>query len=437
MRVLLISTYELGHQPLHVASPAAALLNAGHSVRCVDLSVEPWNDNDFEWAEAVAMSVPMHTAMRLAVRAAKRLKRSWPDLPVCLYGLYAAMDHDRTVGSLADHVIAGEYETGLLSWLDHLGQGLPMGAVRIDLGKTSFRTPARHLLPPLERYAHLQWGGEHRLVGYVEASHGCRHRCRHCPLPVVYDGRYRIVDEEAVLADVEQLEAAGARHITFGDPDFLNGPAQARRVVAAFNSAFPNLTFDVTAKVEHILKHEELWGDFAKRGLIFVVSAFESTSDDLLKRLEKGHTVAEAANAVSVLRDCGVDIKPSWLPFTPWTSVEDLADIADFIVEHDLVDNVDSIQMAIRLLIPEGSLILDLPEILPYLDEYDEAGLTYRWSAADVHVDDLYEEAYALVEAGATTAEMCRTVAAWAGRSQGVTSLEHPSRPRLSEPWFC
>lgn len=437
MRVLLVSTYELGHQPLHVASPAAALLHAGHSVRCLDLSVQPWSDEDFEWAEAVAFSVPMHTAMRLAVRAARRLKRSWPHLPVCLYGLYAAMDHDRTVGGLAEHVIAGEYESGLLNWLDDLSQGLAVGGVRIDLGKTAFRIPARHLLPPLDSYAHLQWGGEHRLVGYVEASHGCRHRCRHCPLPVVYDGRYRIVDEDVVLADVEQLAAAGARHITFGDPDFLNGPAQARRMVAAFNSAFPDLTFDVTAKVEHILRHEELWGDFARRGLLFVVSAFETTSNLILAHLDKGHTVAEAAKAVSMMRDYGVDIKPSWLPFTPWTSVGDLADIADFIVEHDLVESVDPIQLAIRLLVPEGSLLLDSAEMAPYLGAYDEAGLSYRWEAAQPRVDVLSDEAYDLAAAGASTTEMCRRAAAWAGRSLMASSIADPPRPRLTEPWFC
>src|SRR4051812_49809005 len=70
MRVLLVSTYELGHQPLHVASPAAALHRARHEVRCLDLSVERWETRALEWAQAVGFSVPMHTAMRLAMRAA-------------------------------------------------------------------------------------------------------------------------------------------------------------------------------------------------------------------------------------------------------------------------------------------------------------------------------------------------------------------------------
>src|SRR5688500_9894669 len=110
MRVLLVSTYELGHQPLHVASPAAALRREGHDVRCLDLSVQPWDGGIAEWADAVAFSVPMHTAMRLAMRASRALRAVRPDVPVCFYGLYAPVSRDLTIGRLADRVIAGEYE---------------------------------------------------------------------------------------------------------------------------------------------------------------------------------------------------------------------------------------------------------------------------------------------------------------------------------------
>ena len=239
MRVLLISTYELGHQPLHVASPAAALLRVGHDVRCLDLSVEPWDLEALEWAEAVAFSVPMHTAMRLAMRAAAAARRARPELSICLYGLYAPVSRDLTVGVLADRVIAGEYEPGLVAWVDSLAQGGQAAAVAgepvVQLGRGSFELPARDLLPPLERYAHLAIDGEERLVGYVEASHGCVHRCRHCPVPAVYDGRIRIVGQDVVLADIARLVAIGARHITFGDPDFLNGVRHSLRIVRAMH----------------------------------------------------------------------------------------------------------------------------------------------------------------------------------------------------------
>ncbi len=487
MRVLLVSTYELGHQPLHVASPAGALERAGHQVRALDLSVQPWDEGGpeaLEWAEAVGLSVPMHTAMRMALRVAAAGRRRRPDLPICFYGLYAPVSQDLTVGALADRVIAGEYEPGLLSWVDELEQdhlrafSLSGGAgahkwtgrrpadppgglgdvsdpVRVELGRGHFGLPARGLLPPLDRYARLAMGGEERLVGYVEASHGCAHRCRHCPVPVVYDGRTRLVGVEPVVEDVAQLVAMGARHLTFGDPDFLNGPHHSLRVVRAVHQAFPELTFDCTVKVEHILRHQDLWAEMASAGCLFVVSALESVNDDILGRLDKGHTAVEAAQAVAVLRQHGIDLRPSLLPFTPWTTMADMVDLMDFVALHDLVGSVDPVHYSIRLLLPEGSLLLDRPDVRTHLGPYDPAQLTWTWKPVDPALDDLQASLAAIAEQaaadgaplGATYLEIRRAVlAAATGTAAGgaggiplvpVSTGPTEDRPRLTEAWFC
>ena len=451
MRVLLVSTYELGHQPLHVASPAAALRAAGHEPRCLDLSVEPLDGAAVEWAEAVALSVPMHTAMRLALGAADVIRRRRPDLPICLFGLYAGVSRDLTVGRLVDRVISGEYEGALVAWVDGLAHcaARPAGpAASVELGRTRFPVPARDLLPPLDRYAQLAVGDERALVGYVEASHGCVHRCRHCPVPTVYDGRLRIVDKDVVVDDVARLVAAGARHVTFGDPDFLNGPHHSLRVVRDVHRRFPELTFDCTVKVEHILRHARLWPEMAASGCLFVVSAFETTSDAILERLDKGHTRADASRAVSLLRRHGIEVRPSFLPFTPWTTMGDLVDIVEFIDDHDLVANVDPVQLSLRLLIPEGSLLLGRGQVEPYLDGYDAERLTYRWRAPDPEIDRLQERLEALVErmvgSGAdnvsTLAAIRAAIFEAAGRSDAgdwVATHEMAARPHLTESWFC
>ena len=456
MRVLLISTYELGHQPLHVASPAAALRQVGHDVRCLDLSVEPWDLEALGWAEAVAFSVPMHTAMRLAMRAAAAARRARPELPICLYGLYAPVSRDLTVGVLADRVIAGEYEPGLVAWVDSLAQGgqaaAGPGEPLVHLGRGSFELPARDLLPPLERYAHLAIEGEERLVGYVEASHGCVHRCRHCPVPTVYDGRIRIVGQDVVLADIARLVAIGARHITLGDPDFLNGVRHSLRIVRAMHERFPDLTFDCTTKVEHILEHERVWEELAGAGCLFVVSALEGVNDEILERLDKGHTTEQASRAIALLRAHRIEIRPSFLPFTPWTTLDDVLDILDFVAEHDLIGNVDPVQYTIRLLLPEGSLLLDHPELEAHLGPYDPELLTYTWAAADRKTDRLQARLAALVgqsvAAGEPIATMFSRVRAAAyeaaGRADGPARRPEPvlcgsveGRPRLTEPWFC
>ncbi len=451
MRVLLVSTYELGHQPLHLASPAAALQRRGHEVRCLDLSVEDWDPDRFDRAEAVAFSVPMHTAMRLALRAAESLRSDRSELPICLYGLYAPVSRELTEGGLVDCVIAGEYEPSLVAWVDGLARGerdVLDGTPVIQLGREQFELPARELLPPLELYARLAVDGEERLAGYVEASHGCVHKCRHCPVGVIYDGRIRIVQEEVILRDVERLVAMGARHLTFGDPDFLNGVKHSMSLVRKVHERFPELTFDCTTKVEHILEQAEIWPEMARSGFLFVVSALECVDDETLVRLDKGHTTADASAAIAVLREHGIEPRPSFMPFTPWTTPADIVELLDFVAAHDLITNVDPVQYMIRLLLPTGSLLLDHPDLQPHLGPYDAVSLAYQWSSADPRADELQAEVAAIVRRGleldepasATFYEIRQAALAAAGLEPDEGSPAASSAaecPRLTEAWFC
>ncbi len=454
MRVLLISTYELGHQPLHVASPAAALRRAGHDVRCLDLSVQPWDHGALEWAQAVGFSVPMHTAMRLALSAGRRVRREHPGLPICFYGLYATVSRELVERELAARAIAGEYEPALTAWVDELAApcatAQAAGRPIIHLQRGTFDPPARELLPGLERYARLAVGGEERLVGYVEASHGCVHRCRHCPVPAVYDGRIRIVQAETVLRDIEHLADMGARHITFGDPDFLNGWRHSLAIVRALHERRPELTFDCTTKVEHVLEHADVWDQMAASGCLFVVSALESVNDEILARLDKGHTTAQAVQALDLLREHGIETRPSFMPFTPWTTPADVLDIVDFVAAHDLVANVDPVQYTIRLLVPEDSLLLASEDLREHLGPYQAQRLSYPWRSADPTADRLQGRLSALVQQsaaaeeaiGLTFARIRTAVREATGEADGPEPEAIPmgsteGRPRLTEPWFC
>jgi radical SAM superfamily enzyme YgiQ (UPF0313 family) len=439
-----VSTYELGHQPLSAATSTAALLGADHQVRCVDVAVGTLESADVDWAERVALSVPMHTAMRLALRVAETIRARRPGLPICFFGLYAGSARELTVASPADAIIAGEYEAGLVSWVDGRGPG-----PAVQLPRTRGCVPDRHLLPDLGRYTRLAVAGEQRLVGSVAASRGCSHRCRHCPVPVVYDGRVRLVEEASVLADVDHLVASGARHLSFADPDFLNAPHHSLRLVAAIHHHHPDLSFDATIKVEHILRHSDVLAELADAGCAFVVSAFESVNDVILHRLDKGHTAAEASQAVTALRAVGIEVRPSWLPFTPWATVGDLVDMMDFVVAHDLMANVDPVQYSVRLLVPEGSLLLVEPTMTAHLGAYEPSRLGWAWSHPDPAMDRLQDQVATLVEARdgqapeRTFDEVDTLVRSSAGTSatrppRGAVSVGPPGdRAHLTEPWFC
>lgn len=404
MRILLVSTYELGHQPVHVAVPAGELRAAGHDVRCVDLAVDPWDPALLDGVDRVGISMPMHTASRLA-------QDILPDIevPVARYGLYGTPP------------FRGEYLVPLLDWVDG---GRPTGAL-----------PARALLPPLERYAQLAMGSERRLAGAVEAGRGCISRCKHCPVPAVYDGRTKIVAVDDVVADIEQLVDLGATHITFADPDFLSGPHHARRAIDAVHGAFPSLTFDITTKIELVLRHEQLWPAFADAGCLFVTSAVECVDDDVLRILDKGHTAADAARAVTLLRSHGIEPRPSLMPFTPWTTRESLVALARFVDELDLAGSIDPVHWSIRLLLPDGSLLLDEPSIQPHLVGYDTELLGHQWRSADPAIDDLQREIATIVDPDheGGFGHVCAAIGAPV--PQPWTPADE--RPHLTETWFC
>lgn len=420
-RVVLVSTYELGHQPVHLAVPAGELRRRGHDVVCVDLAIDDWSPAVLDGADRLAVSVPMHTASRLA----NELLASVPaSLPTCAYGLYAG------VGSVAQRRIAGEYLDELVRWVEDGGDG-----ASVSLRRDAIGLPARDLLPPLDRYARVAFAPDDmRLVGALEASRGCAAQCRHCPVPAVYGGRTRNPSVEEVVADVAQLVSLGAAHLTFADPDFMSGPHHARRVVDAVHGAFPSLTFDITTKVELILRHADVWPSFVGAGLLFVTSAVECVDDEILRRLDKGHTAHDASCAVRLLRQHGVELRPSLLPFTPWTTHRSLLDLVAFVIDHDLAGNVDPVHWSIRLLLPDGSLLLAHPDVQPFLTGYDDVLLGHQWRAADPAMDALQRQIAEAVEAGGELADVCRILGAPLPPSS-LTPAD--ARPHLTESWFC
>jgi radical SAM superfamily enzyme YgiQ (UPF0313 family) len=463
--ILLVACYELGHQPLNLASPLAMLRQAGYDPTAIDTSVSALPDEALTRARILAISVPMHTALRLGVRVAERARRLNPAITICFFGLYATLNAEYLLRAHADALIGGEYEETLVALAQALERGVPLAEVpgvttreataAPVLRRLPLIPPARDTLPALDQYARLVAGDEMRLAGYVEASRGCLHTCRHCPITPVYGGRFFVLPRETVLADMQAQVAAGARHITFGDPDFMNGPKRSMDLARALHTEFPDVTFDATIKVAHILERRDLFPELAALGCAFVVSAVESLSEDVLRHLAKGHTRADVVEALAILDAAGIPMRPTFVAFTPWTTARDYLDLLDFVAEHDLIEAVDAIQYAIRLLVPPGSALLTEADASAWVGPLDERAFSYTWAHPDPRMDALQREVMALVERAAAQGQSTRatfyalralaeerlgsdmTLAMTRrGRRLPVLTAGRPV-PRLTEAWFC
>ncbi len=462
-RVQLLACYELGHQPLSIAWPLAFLKEEGIDAQGYDLSVEDFPKGPLREALFVGISVPMHTALRLGVQVAGKVRQINPSAHIAFLGNYAHLnseyllkvDKNRSNTPLADSVLSGEYEDHLVALVKKTlanGSNGPIlekpfasknGQPHIE--RLIFPLPDRLAMPRLSNYSRFEENGFSKLAGYTEASRGCLHTCRHCPVVPIYKGRIFVVQPEAVLADIRQQVNAGAEHITFGDPDFLNAPGHSIRVVKALNDEFPKLTFDFTTKVEHIIEKEREIGELKRAGAAFVISAFESTSDRVLSLLKKGHTRSDLERALSILNNIDLPVQPTWVPFTPWTTMEDYLDLLRWVRANGLTANIPPVQYSIRLLVPPNSALIENNETRKWFGPLKPEEFVHEWMHADERMDQLQLSTAIIAEmAGGSYLkgflQIEKEAYKVAGRSMPdfkpvVTSRIKP--PRLTEDWFC
>jgi hypothetical protein len=168
----------------------------------------------------------------------------------------------------------------------------------------------------------------------------------------------------------------------------------------------------------------------------------------VLARLRKGHTAADVAEALALLDAVGIAMRPSLLPFTPWSTRADYAELLTFVARHDLVECIDPVHFSIRLLVPPGSAILAEDPDGRHFGPLDAAGFQHPWRHEDPLMDELQGRVAALVERNArrglpareTFAAIWRLTAAMTDLlppEPPAPVLARPWPPRLTEDWFC
>lgn len=460
--ILVVSCYELGRPPAGAATPTSWLKRAGFHPEVKDLAVEAPDDAEIARAKLIVVSTPMHTALRLGSAFSQRARRVNPAAKIVFHGLYAWLNRGHLFARdarRADFVIGGEAEAALVSLAEALDEGGDPEAIpgvssqhrresplleRLDHPKLD-----RSGLPGLESYARLRVDGRERFAGVVESTRGCKHLCRHCPIPPVYRGRFFGIPDDVVFDSAARQIEEGASHLSFSDPDFLNGPTRALKILERLHREAPFLTFDFTAKIEHLIRYRDMLPALGRAGVLFVVSAAESLSERVLSLLDKGHSAPQIREAIRDCRRAGIAVRPTWVPFTPWSGLDEYADLLDFLEREGLVYSIEPVQLAIRLLVPPGSPLVDFPQMRPHLKGLSEDGLSHRWDHPDPAVDRLQRRVMEIVMAGAANAEdealtfarVREAVRAIrdgsAERAPVPPAAPGPRVPALTESWFC
>ena len=428
MKILLTSFYDLGKQPKIIAEIVDRYNSSEIDFDFFDFSVEDQNI-DLENYDVLGIYAPMHTATILSIEYIKDKK-----LPnkMFTFGLYGSV--------LEDFNSSIRYIKDIES--DELALFLEIN----DDHQFSLKNniPNRQIFPDISNYAHLVDGSNNLIAGSVETTYGCKHSCTHCPVPISFNGSFKTYSLEKIVSDVENQVKQGAKHISFNDPDFFNGPIHALKILESLNEKFPSITYDSTIKVEHIIKYKKYFKELSSLNMVFVISAFETTNDLVLSILEKNHTSHDLNNSIEISQDFGIDIRPTWMPFSPWTELNDLSNIVKLIEKYELRETVDPIQLTIKLLIPKHSLIIKKPEINKYLGNYEKNSLSFKWKYENNDVEKLQSSLFDFILNNSelddhkqylgmvNIIEKCTDT-----KLLTNSSYDFKNVPKLSETWFC
>jgi radical SAM superfamily enzyme YgiQ (UPF0313 family) len=402
-KILVVSSFEAELQPLAAACAAASMAEHGAQVRGWDAHLRPDQLPDQD-CDLVMLSVQQYEGLERGLSLASRLRAAHPAASVVAFGQYAQMNCGAFL-DMVDAVTMDEPERIAAELCQFAGGTLPLAEVpalytaaglrpRPPRRRISLIRPARELFPSLVHYpAHHTALG---LMGNIEVSRGCHHKCTYCSVYGAYDGGVAAYELDAVLSDVRQLADEGVRHFCFIDAEFFNsrtiGVAAIRRIAAEV----PGATFEFTTRVDHILDYTELLEELVGLGLRRVTSALEFPSDRILRIFDKGIDVARMREAIATAQRLGFVLNPTFIPFTPWVRYEELLTFEDFLIETSLASVVHPTALQTRLLLFKGSPLLSSP----WLEDIDtrDRGFYVEWTHPDRRVEDLWQQRRAEAE---------------------------------------
>ncbi|MEV7231088.1 RCCLKC-tail radical SAM protein [Polymorphospora sp. NPDC051019] len=392
-----MSSFEAELQPLASACVAAALQDQGAAVTAWDAHAFPDRLPDAE-VDLVLLSVQQFEGLHRAVDLAPRLRTAHPGAPIVAFGQYAQMNSTEFLARV-DAVAFDEPERIAQELCQAAVGQLPLPQVpalrtasrmtaRPPRRRITATAPARHLFPSLVHYpAHHTGLG---LMGNIEVSRGCHHKCTYCSVYGAYDGGVAPYQLETVLADARQLADDGVRHFFFIDAEFFNSRTLGVEVVRQIAAEFPGSTFEFTTRVDHILDYPELLEELVSLGLRRVTSALEFPSDRILRIFDKGIDVAHMRAAIAEAERIGFELNPTFIPFTPWVRYEELLTFEDFLVETGLARVVEPTALQTRLLLFKGSPLLQSPWLAD-VDLVDQ-GFHLDWTHPDRRVEALWQQ---------------------------------------------
>lgn len=410
--ILLVSNFEGGFQPVTIATAASALISEEcFEISVLDTYVDGINEKMFDSPDLVAISIPLFDSLLPGIEIAKKVRAINSKAHVTFFGQYATLNSSRLVEKYGDSCVVGEWEEPLVKLAHFLAgdSGMELSGIRRrttdkihpNFARDKFVIPNRDLLPPLYKYPQVQINKlceSEQIVGTTEIARGCHHKCLYCSVFAAYGGKVLLIPEDLVIADVTNMVNNGATHITFIDADFFNSKQHGIKILRKLNNLFPNISYDFTTRVDHILENEHTLMEMSSLNVKFITSALEFPTQEVLDAVAKQTSLEDIERAIKILRKINIKLNPTFIMFNPWINLEDLVFFKQFVEKNDLDNIIDPIQYETRLHLYKGSPLLNSSSLSNI--ELEEKEFHLEWKHPDPMVDQLYFDSLTPVEEG-------------------------------------
>ncbi len=402
MKTQLISTDEVGFQPLGLAT-VIPFFKEHSDLDVIDYWYSQTAPNPM--SDFIAFSVPTFGAIETSVKLSKSLRKQGYSNPIVFYNQYATVQPDSFLLDEKCYIVNGEFETVLEEMFNTYKKGEKLDDLEFvysltnrnpskNLKRKKFNIPDRSMLPALSNYAYK----DGKLVGNIETMRGCAHGCTYCSVFAAYEKRVIKIPEDIVLGDIDQVVNMGATHITFIDADFFSTGKRGVRIIEQMHAKHPHLTFDITLRLDDVVRYREFFPELKSYGCTEVTSAFEFPSDHVLKEFDKRITIKDMNEGLRLLRNTGLKIVPTFISYNPWSNTEDMINFGNYLEENNLMEDIDDMQLKTRLLLYKGSPLLQ-NETIKKLKLVDK-GYYFDWEHPDSVVDEMHKNTVGGTEIG-------------------------------------
>ncbi|MBN1942598.1 MAG: radical SAM protein [Phycisphaerae bacterium] len=259
--------------------------------------------------DVAAISTKTQT-LASARMTARLVKEQNPDATVLVGGPHPTILPEKVLECPDfDVAMIGEGEATIVELLSAIRAGEDFndvaGIAFRRRGGRVVRTPPRPLIENLDELPFPHASAPQTLIDYdqyppgafrfVFAVRGCPYNCVFCGSRRIWTRRVRYRSPGNVVAELKSLQKMGLKFVHFDDDTFGVAPSYIRRLCEAMSALRPRLRWSCELHVK--LVRDDLLAAMRRAGCYMVQVGVESGSDEILRAMRKGFTIAEAMAA--------------------------------------------------------------------------------------------------------------------------------------------